>query len=520
MRRIGNNGAAADDLGDFVRDLRRKGVTLWADGKALRYRAPKGVLTPEERQVLTQESRAIAHILHTNCYPSAYANRSSGQIERRRAPLTLTQLDHWSSSLISSGKPIRQVAAVTRLRGHLRVGLLRQGIRIVVRRHDALRTRIVISEDLIPLQEISEEYCSDLEIVPLFSLPEPLRAAEIQNEVQRAILDADGNAVSQLFKAVLLLLEETEHVLILALEHIISDFASLNILSTEIFSVYAQLLKGGSIELPPVQIQFADFAVRLQSQYPVPLVRLKSRFDSVARTRFPSDPDNISPGSQAGWAVVNFRIDANLREQLRVWAQMRRTTIVLATLTAYSALIARWCGVRDTVIQVLTEGRTEPELGNTIGYLAFRLNVGLTIHDRATFLDILHEVIREYCRACDEADFGYASTRVPRPDFTRNTAFNWLPARGARQDLFEQESKTGLVFEPIPFSNPCLGLLNSDDEPSVCFVEDDNRIAGEVAYPLCRFSAQYAEKFADNIKTFLVAMVRDPTVCIKDVNLM
>ena len=73
----------------------------------------------------------------------------------RRAPLAFSQLAHWHLYRLAERPAIRQIASATRLRGRLDLEALQESIRVIVRRHDALRMRVVDLEGA-PIQELDE----------------------------------------------------------------------------------------------------------------------------------------------------------------------------------------------------------------------------------------------------------------------------------------------------------------------------------------------------------------------------
>src|SRR5690349_16644927 len=104
MHKSGASQRLAGNLDDFVHHLRRKGVTLWKEEAGLRYRAAKGVLTSEERQVLIQENEAICSLLEGYTGVPHYDAPLNHEV--RRAPLSFTQLEYWHSRLRYGGRPI------------------------------------------------------------------------------------------------------------------------------------------------------------------------------------------------------------------------------------------------------------------------------------------------------------------------------------------------------------------------------------------------------------------------------
>lgn len=519
MREIGNDRAIIGDLEGFINDLHRKGVMLWTEQAGLRYRAPKGALTSEERQALSSANEEIALLLERyHSHPG-----SNGIVSRRsrRAPLSFTQLEHWRDRLRYGGRPIRHIASEFHLCGPVRIELLKESVAIVGRRHDALRTRIVSCERMRVAQEVDEKYCPELEVIPLGQVPESRRSAEGDAQIRRAILDAHDYTVSPLFKAVLLSISPTESILLLAMDHIVSDLASLNILCEEIFTAYAQLLEAGNVDLPRVAIQFPDYATRLRAEPEEELARAVRRLETIGRTRFPKgSPENFS-SDHKGFGVALFEINQSLETELRSWAKRQGTTIVIATLAAYTALVLRWCEVRETVVQFMTDGRSTAELGRTIGFLAFPVYVRAALESHSTFIDFLEMITEEYCRARDEADFGYASAAAERPDFTLSTGVNWLPERSAvgGNSLGPGIAVTRLR-SPVELANILLQQVDDyDQEPVVAIWERDNALSGQVTYVRNRVSESKMTAFARNIVGFVTAMVRTPTRRIMDLEL-
>lgn len=508
------------DLEELIQQLRKKGVSLWLESAGLRFRAPKGTITVEERQALSNANVEIASLLERDARVANMDAAGGQDTGVRRAPLSFTQLEQWHDRLRCGGRPIRHIAAELHLQGPIRVDLLKQSVAIISMRHDALRTRIVREGSLL-LQEVANGYCSELEVIQLWSVPEARRNAEMELQIKRVILDADNYAESPLFKAVLLAMAADKHILIVALDHMISDLASLYLLVAEVITVYTALSNNITVALPHVRVQFPELAARIRSYSTESLAKAETRLASIGRTRFPEDlPVNALEG-KAGIACTPFVINRNLAEELHAWARRHGTTIVIATLTAYAALVLRWCGVTETVILFMTDGRTSAQLEHTVGYLAFAVYVRVSLAERSTFLDLLGTVTEEYCRARDDADYGCAMAREVRPAFTRNTAVNWLRTGGSRSSTIMPGTEVALRRSPLDFSESLLRqVVECDQEPGVSFCEENGTIVGQVGYACNRFSPERMTEFAGNIVEFLTQMLRTPNRQVMDVKLM
>ena len=62
-------------------------------------------------------------------------------------------------------------------------------------------------------------------------------------------------------RARLLQLDAEEHVLLLTLHHIVSDGWSMGVLFRELSALYEAFSQGEASPLPPLQVQYADYAV-------------------------------------------------------------------------------------------------------------------------------------------------------------------------------------------------------------------------------------------------------------------
>jgi Condensation domain/TubC N-terminal docking domain len=511
--------ATADDLRGLIQRLRSKGVVLYAEQTGLRYRAPRGTLTREEWQALNRETQAIALLLEQDISPPSAETPKVPLLEPGRAPLSFAQLVHWRLRSQTGGRPIRQIVSVNRLHGPLRVECLEESICEVVHRHEALRTHIVLRNGMLPLQEVVPKAGSRLDVIRPTPRTESSWEAEVTSLVQDAVLDADDYATSPLFRAMLLPLDKSEHVLILSLDHIISDGVSLNILLKEILTRYTQLTSGDAIELPRVPVTLADYATRQHLQSAETFIKPARRFCDFGRTCFPGALAVDQPPRRSGWGLIRFTLSRDLCDVLRASARRNRTTLVMTAFAAYAALVLRWCGVKQTVVQFMTDGRTAPELSFTVGCLAFPIHVRVDLAETDNFIDLLRRITEEYCRAWDEADFGYAHTQIPRPEFTYNTMFNWLPTDSASCGEFRSGSQITWSCSRMDFARQILKCLRSDQEPTIAFQEIGGAITVDVMYPDDRFSYQTMQKFARNVELFIRTMAQAPNLRINDVNM-
>lgn len=507
---------------DLLGSMRKKGVRLWLEGRRLRYKAPKNALTQAEIEVLREFSGQIVTLQESTARQKITDPRLEVRPRLDSAPLSFSQLQHWNLYQLRERRAFRHLASVKRLCGRLNVDALRRSVSEVVRRHDTLRTRIVVC-DGTPIQEIAESGDWELKVEDLTAVSESCREVEINRRIEQVILEPVDVAVGPLFEAKLLRFKENEHVLIVAMEHIISDEWSLDIFLRDLFTAYAHILKGHAISLPEIPIQFADYAVWQRSAQKSWIEKhgayWNERLSGCERLRFPVD-GSLPSEARLGWRIVPVQIGKDLNAELHEWCRLRRTTVVMSVCSAYVGLVLRWCNVSETVIRYESNGRVSQKLENAIGYFTSPLFLRIKLLEDDSFADLLNQTREEYCRAYEHADSSYMEAQLPRPEFARNTAFNWIPqgSKIVASDL--DGSEDAINCSAVPFINPRLKNLERDTEPFIVFFDSDDGIVGGVWFPLNRFSVSTMERFGRNFLVFIRGMLRQPEGRVKDISLL
>lgn len=515
------NHLSSDLISNVLDSVRKKGVRLWFEAGQLRYRAPKGALTSEEIERIRESSRQIVALLAraADAEPTVAVSPSSAQIYH--APLAFSQLAHWQQYGLHKRHAVRQIASAVRLHGRLQLDVLQESLDQVVRRHAALRTRIVL-RDGVPIQEVSDSVECELELIEMTNGSINEQEGSIQRSIDQLILEPIDLAIGPLIGIRLLRFRGDDHLLIVALQHIISDESSLKILLNELFACYTRAVTGSPLRLPEIRVQFPEYARCQRKAIGSWLEQHGSywneRLAGCKRLRFPED--HLPTPTSLGWGAAPLCIKRELKVALREWCRVRRTTLAMAVFTVYVALTLRWCNVPQAIIQYETDGRVNPATENTIGYFASTLYLRLELLDTDSFCDLLNRVTREYCNAHRHADFSYMQTCTPTPEFTLNSCFNWVP-HGNRFTFpgssSSQDAKNSIAHSPIAFKHPWLKIIEGDSEPLFLLYDTDEEIIGDVYFPLDKFAAGSMERLVRNFFVLIKALVSQPMQRIKDI---
>src|SRR5215216_2155375 len=180
--------------------------------------------------------------------------------ESNEAPLSFAQQRLWVFLQLDPDDASYNVPQVYRLKGPLNIKALTQSFTGIVRRHEALRTtfQIVSGE---PRQVIGPPEPIAMDVVDLSQLPRAKRDATAQRLINDEPLQPFDLTHAPLLRVKLLKLEDTDHILLMTLHHIVSDGWSFGVLLHEITTLYNAFNLGQSSPLPELPIQYADFAI-------------------------------------------------------------------------------------------------------------------------------------------------------------------------------------------------------------------------------------------------------------------
>ncbi|WP_147444808.1 non-ribosomal peptide synthetase [Corallococcus sp. CA053C] len=300
----------------------------------------------------------------------------------QQAPVSFSQERMWFQDRLSPGSASFNIPVRVRFSGALDAGVLRASLQELVQRHAPLRTTF-IEQDGRPLQRIAPSLDVALPVVDLQSLP----GGEREAEAQRRILDEARQPFDlekgPLLRTVLYRLDALEHILLLKLHHIITDGWSMGVLVHELSALYPALAEGKPSQLPPLPMQYADYAVWQREALKGEVLDAhlgwwRERLDPDAVLELPTDRPRPAVPSGRGARLTEV-LPAPLIESLKALARAEGATLFGVLLAGFQVLLSRYTGQQDVVVGTSIAGRGRAELEGLIGlftnYLAFRTDL-------------------------------------------------------------------------------------------------------------------------------------------------
>jgi len=311
-------------------------------------------------------------------------------------PLSFAQQRLWFLGQLEPGSPAYNMPFGLRLSGRLDVGALRGTFLAIVRRHESLRT-VFRSAGGVPRQAVLPAEAADLPLIDLSGLPPAERDLRLADEAAAAFWRPFDLERGPLVRAQLFRLDGDEHAVVFCLHHIVSDAWSMGILVREITALYGAAIQGQASPLPPLPVQYADFAAWQRSW--LQGEALERQIDFWKRSLSGAEPlalpiDRSAALSSGSWRPGQhwFSVPPDLTARLKELAQGNEATLFMVTLSAFKTVLLRISGQRDLSIGIPIANRTRMELEGLIGFFVNTLVLRTETAREATFRDLLRQV--------------------------------------------------------------------------------------------------------------------------------
>jgi hypothetical protein len=203
--------------------------------------------------------------------------------------LSFAQERIWFLDQLQPGDTAYTIALAMTLRGTLSPPALSRSVDRLVDRHEPLRTTFG-SRDGAPFQRVEPPGRRRVAIplIALGGLPEPARRKALARNLRSEVACPFDLARGPLLRLRLIRLGEWEHVLTLAVHHIIADGWSMGVMVRDLKVLYEAERAGrpSAADLPPLPVQYADYALaqRRWLDEPVGILAQPARRRPTARS--------------------------------------------------------------------------------------------------------------------------------------------------------------------------------------------------------------------------------------------
>ncbi|AZM56921.1 non-ribosomal peptide synthetase [Streptomyces sp. WAC 01529] len=417
------------------------------------------------------------------------------------APLSYAQQRLWFLDRFEPGSTEFTTLSVLRLRGPLDDAALRTALDGLVARHEALRTTFAEHDGqarqiVHPLRAVE---------LPVTDLPDGDALDVLVDRVAATPFDL---AAGPLLRAHLARFAPDEHVLVLAVHHIVTDGWSVGVLARDLGELYAAALEDRRPRLPALPVRYADYAAWQRSRADraeTELAYWRQALDGVSSLELPTDRPRPAVRGRDG-ALLTFTLPAALTERLRERARETDATLYMTLVTACQTLLARWAGQEDVTVGTVTAGRERSELHDLVGMFVNTLVLRARVRPGVPFRELLAEVRDTALDAFAHQEVPFervVDALQPERDTSRTPLFQVMVAL---HNLGTEPLRLpGLTAEPV---TPPVRVATYD--LAFDFVEGDEGLTAHLEYNTGLFDTDTAERLAARLRILLEAVAADP----------
>ncbi|MBV9774197.1 MAG: amino acid adenylation domain-containing protein, partial [Gemmatimonadetes bacterium] len=425
-------------------------------------------------------------------------------------PLSFSQERLWFLTRLDPAYASYNIAAGVRMTGALDAETLRRSLEEVVHRHESLRTVFAVAGDE-SVQRVLPPAAFPLPLEDVSALPAEERETAMLRLGDREAGHACDLQRGPLFRARLVRLAEEEHVLLLALHHVVGDAWSLGVLTREVAALYPALAAGEASPLPPLPVQYADYAVWQRRWLRGDALRHQLDYWTAQLGGAPAllelPTDRPRPPVQTHRAAEHvFAVPAETAGRLVAMGRSEGVTLFMTLLAAWQLLLARYSGQEDVVVGTPIAGRTREETEGLIGFFVNQLALRTDLSGNPSFRELLGRVRETTLGAYAHQDVPFEKLleelEVERSLSHALVYQTMLILHNARAEL---APLPGVEMAPVRIGSPSAVV---DLEVSVR--ETPAGLAGAVVYAADLFDASTVAAMVEHLKAILEAVAADP----------
>ncbi|KAF9166965.1 hypothetical protein BGX20_000067, partial [Mortierella sp. AD010] len=478
-----------------------------------------GVQLPLSSLFSSPHLSSLAEVVNTNLSQGYASLPMITPVDRNGVlPLSFAQQRMWFLAQLDGVSDIYHVPISIHLHGTLNREALQQSMNDLFTRHEALRS-VFVAVNGQPSMQILESKELTVDYIDLRYAVD--RDEQLLASTHKAVHTSFDLTQGPLVRVTLIQLADNEHILVLTLHHIISDGWSMGIMERELSQMYSAHCGSDSISLPPLSIQYSDYAAWQQQWFSGD--RLKDHADfwrdtlvgAPVLTELPTDRPRPDQQSMTGSSIpVSF--DAELTASLNRISQKHGVTMFMTVLTAWSVVLSRLSGQDDIVIGTPSANRSHHKMENIVGLFVNTLALRIDLSANPTAQNLLDRVRQRTLAAYEHQDMPFEQVVqiVQPPRKTEHTPlfqvmFSWQNNEVSEWNLQGLEaSYYELEYDIVKFD------LELD------LYEENGEIVGNLSFSTALFNQSTMERYMGYLRCVLQAMCDNVNQTIDSVDII
>ncbi|MCA2709690.1 MAG: non-ribosomal peptide synthase/polyketide synthase [Microcystis sp. M015S2] len=434
-------------------------------------------------------------------------------------PLSFAQQRLWFLDQLQPNSALYNIPMVLHFRGNLNQKALEQSLREICDRHEVLRTNLV-TIDGQPTQ-IIQTTRETISVVDLQDLPIHEQEEKTQQLKQKQATQPFNLAKESLIRITLVVLSETEHLLLVCMHHIISDGWSIEVFIHELTSLYNAYVQNQPANLAPLPIQYGDFAVWQKQWLQGDVLQTQLNYWQNQLANAPSllslPTDHPRPAVQSFVGTQQeFSLSPKLSQVLNELSRQQGVTLFMTLLAAFDALLYRYTGSSDILVGTPIANRNRGEIEGLIGFFVNTLVMRTDLSDNPSFSQLLTRVREVTMDAYAHQDLPFemlVEALQPERDLSHTPLFQ---VAFVLQNTPKSEiAMTGLTVTDLPPEN-----TTAKFDLTLAMVNTDDGLKGVWEYNTDLFESSTIERLSGHFLNLLGGIAANPQARISQLPLL
>lgn len=308
-------------------------------------------------------------------------------------PASYVQRRIWSLDRQNPGNPVFNVGVRGWLEGPLDLERLRQALRSVVQRHEALRTRFAEIDGALR-QVIEDEPSVRFEVIDLAHLPQEQVVAQVDQLSTTETRKPFDLAQPVILRVVVIRVSASKSMLLVTAHQSVADGWSMGSITADLAKAYSQPVDTPE-PLPPLELQYGDFAIWQDAW-----MKSEEALSNVIfwrRSLAGGSATTLPPASEASTAdstdadILSKLLPRKLTDSMIDLAHKEGTTFFVVALAALGVLLARRLGSGEFCIGTQVSNRDQVEFESVVGAFANNVILRLRTDSKRTVRELIND---------------------------------------------------------------------------------------------------------------------------------
>jgi amino acid adenylation domain-containing protein len=500
---------------DLILSLANQDINIYVENGKLKVNAPNGVLENDViKKIKTHREELIEYLLSTG---DKITNEIPQTTIKESYLLSSSQRRLWVLSQFEEGSLAYNIPGVYVFEGDLNMAALEYAFKMLIARHEILRTVFKEVEDGGIRQFIHSPENATCRIVYQDLRQENEQELRLKKMVGEAISKPFNLAAGPLLRADLYQVADNKWIFSYTMHHIISDAWSMDILIKELLLFYNAYAKGEGGPLSPLRIQYKDYAAWQQEQLMGEgLKDHKSYWLKQFEGELPVlqlAGDKVRPAVKTyNGGTISKHFNARLSKGLNALTKEQGGTLFMGLLAIVNTLLYRYTHQDDIIIGSSIASREHADLEDQIGFYVNTLALRTQFKGKDSWRELLSNIKQVTLGAYEHQVYPFdelVNELNLQRDISRSSLFDVMVVL---QNAGTNSGKGSQSLGNIKVSGYDTGeAVISKFDLTFFFAEAGEALQVNIVYNKDIYSKSTVARLADHLEQLLEAVIANPS---------